>query len=156
MKRRHLPLVVIASIIVLGGFAVAWQVMHSHTAQAATRTFYIAASGSDANNGTSKSTPWAHVPGMPNCTGTCAATTPQPGDSYILKGCDTWGNASFPISWDWSGTSASRIYIGVDKTWYNSGVCPSGWNRPIMNAGDASIGGFGWMMIMGPNSNTAY
>ncbi len=40
-------------------------------------TYYIAANGSDSNNGTSKTTPWLHAPGMPSCTGTCASTTPR-------------------------------------------------------------------------------
>src|SRR4029077_14620960 len=53
-------------------------------------TYYIAANGSDSNNGTSKTTPWLHAPGMANCTGTCASTTPQPGDSFIFRGGDIW------------------------------------------------------------------
>src|SRR6185437_5296880 len=161
MKRHHLPLLVIASILVLGGFAAAWQVMHSHTAQAATRTFYIAANGSDSNNGTSKTTPWLHAPGMPNCTATCATITPQAGDNFIFRGGDTWhfGNSSAvpytgvmasgngsgcdagnSCGWSiggpsnpWSGTPTSPIYFGVDQTWFNAATCGAGWCRPIMN-----------------------
>ncbi len=42
-------------------------------------TYYVAASGSDSNNGTSTTTPWLHAPGMSTCTATCASTTIKPG-----------------------------------------------------------------------------
>src|ERR1039457_6529579 len=107
------------------------------TAEAAT-THYIAANGSDSNNGTSTTTPWLHAPGMPNCTGTCASYTPQAGDKFIFRGGDTWhfGNSgASPYTggtWDvhnWFGTSAATcmyegtqtgcIYYGVDLTWFS-------------------------------------
>ena len=93
------------------------------------RTFYIASNGSDSNNGTSKDTPWAHLPGMPTCAGVCAATTPRAGDNFILKGGDTWGATSLGINWQWSGSNSSRIYIGVDKTWFSG----ASWVRPIFD-----------------------
>jgi hypothetical protein len=110
-------------------------------------TFYIAANGSDSNNGT-KATPWLHAPGMPNCSGNCAAYTPVPGDQFIFRGGDTWhfGNSSAapyvgaPISclgasqkcgWlvHWSGASGNPIYWGVDQTWFSGAQ----WTRPVMN-----------------------
>jgi hypothetical protein len=107
-------------------------------AMAAT-TYYIAANGSDSNNGTSKTTPWLHAPGMPNCSSTCAAYKPAAGDSIIFRGGDTWhfGASSSPATggtWDWgaqgwSGTNANPIYIGVDQTWFSGGS----WSRPILN-----------------------
>jgi hypothetical protein len=103
---------------------------------AAQTTHYIAANGSDLNNGTSKSTPWAHLPGMVACTASCATYTPSPGDSLILRGGDTWTNSNFPIAWAWSGSNGKNIYIGVDTTWYSG---PS-WNRPIFSGGGAAIG----------------
>ena len=107
-------------------------------------TTYYAASGStacsgspcsDSNNGTTKATAWAHAKGMQTCTGTCASTTLSAGDSMILRGGDTWGNASF----NWSlpgGTSGGNVYVGVDKTWYAGGS----WVRPILDAGGTGIG----------------
>jgi hypothetical protein len=99
-------------------------------------TYYIAGNGSDSNNGTSKSTPWLHAPGMTGCSGNCASKTPQPGDQFVLRGGDTWhfsGRGGTPVgltwTWTWSGTSGSRIYIGVDKTWYSGGS----WIPPKMN-----------------------
>jgi hypothetical protein len=111
-------------------------------------TYYIAANGSDSNNGTSKTSPWLHAPGMPNCTGSCAAHTPAPGDQFIFRGGDTWhfGNsgaspyvgapvacigASETCSWliSWSGTNGNSIYWGVDQTWFSG----TAWTRPIMN-----------------------
>jgi hypothetical protein len=115
-------------------------------------TYYIAANGSDSNSGTSKSSPWLHAPGMPNCSSACLAyqnARPQPGDSIIFRGGDTWhfGNRdASPYTggtwyWTWSGTSTncdttdnpaptrtSCIYVGVDQTWYSGGA----WARPIM------------------------
>jgi hypothetical protein len=109
----------------------------------AQQTYYVSiSSGADTNSSTaaqSKSSPWAHLPGMATCTSNCASYTPQPGDSFILKGCDDWPNASFPLTWTWSGTSGSHITLTVDQTWYNTSTCPSAWNRPIFDAGQAVI-----------------
>jgi len=113
-------------------------------------TFYIAANGSDSNNGTSQSTPWLHAPGMPNCIANCAAYTPAAGDQFIFRGGDTWhfGNSSATPytggTWAWStkwngslancdttdngGSQTSCIYIGVDTSWYSG----SSWVRPVM------------------------
>lgn len=112
---------------------------------AAGTTHYIAANGSDSNNGTSKTTPWLHAPGMPNCSGSCASYTPVAGDRFIFRGGDTWhfGNSSVSPytggTWDWgnggwSGTSANPIYIGIDQTWFSGGS----WSRPILNADNAT------------------
>lgn len=101
-------------------------------------TYYVSHSaGADTNNGTAKATPWKHAPGMFTCTGNCSSATINAGDSIILEGCDTWGENSSDDAFPWmpttSGTSGNPIYIGVDKTWYNTSVCPSAWNRPILN-----------------------
>jgi hypothetical protein len=98
------------------------------TLQAA--TYYVSASGLDSNNGTGKATSWAHLPGMTGCANTCASTTPAAGDTFILKGGDTWGYASLPVIWEWSGSSGSPITITVDATWYTGGS----WTRPIFDA----------------------
>ncbi|HVU46967.1 MAG TPA: hypothetical protein VHD85_12610 [Terracidiphilus sp.] len=121
----------------------------SMAGQAFAATHYVAANGSDANNGTSKSTPWQHAPGMPNCVSACASYTPVAGDQIIFRGGDTWhfGNSgATPYTggtwvWHWSGTSTSCdmtdapnpvetscVYIGVDPTWYSG----ASWTRPIM------------------------
>ncbi len=105
----------------------------------AATTHYISKSlGADTNNGTSKTTPWAHLPGMPSCTSNCASYTPIAGDRFILMGCDVWVPSDFQINWNWSGTSGSPIYIGVDKTWFNTTNCPTNWNRPIFDGQNAS------------------
>lgn len=88
-------------------------------------TYYIAASGSDSNNGTSKSTPWAHPPGLSGCAGNCASHVPSAGNNYILKGGDTW-TPSGGWGWSWGGSSGNSIYIGVDSSWYTGGS----WSRP--------------------------
>jgi hypothetical protein len=106
--------------------------------------FFIAANGSDSNDGKSESTPWLHAPGMATCTGTCAATTPAAGNGFIFRGGDTWhfGASTSPATggewqWTWSGSSgncnypvvtSSCVYIGVDVNWP-----AANWTRPIMN-----------------------
>jgi hypothetical protein len=99
---------------------------------------YVAANGNDSNNGTSESTPWAHVPGMGTFTG---SYTSSPGDTFTLRGCDVWTNANFPIVWTWSGSSGSPITFTRDTTWYNTTNCPTGWNRAVFNAGGTVMGG---------------
>jgi hypothetical protein len=97
-------------------------------------THYVAANGSDSNNG-SKTTPWLHAPGMPNCSGNCASYSPAAGDQIIFRGGDTWhfGNsAASPYSggsmnFTWGGAVGNPIYIGVDQSWFSG---PS-WVRPI-------------------------
>jgi hypothetical protein len=121
--------------------------------------YFIAATGSDANSGTSESSPWLHAPGMPNCTGNCASALPSSpnngntngaGLGIIFRGGDTWheGNSSLsPYTggtwvWQWGGNPSSCVYegtvsgcayLGVDTTWYNSSVCGSSWCRPIIS-----------------------
>ena len=111
---------------------------------AAATTHYIAANGSDANNGTSKSSPWLHAPGMATCSGACASYTPAAGDQFIFRGGDTWhaGNSgaspytgglwSFPwgdyAKCNYGGTMSGCIYFGVDQTWFTG----ASWARPIL------------------------
>lgn len=106
----------------------------------AQHTYYISQStGSDSNTSTqaqSKSTPWAHLPGMINCAANCASYSPVAGDRFILKGGDTWGTASLRVTWRWSGTAANRIYIGVDQTWFAG----ASWTRPILNCQNTQCG----------------
>lgn len=99
-------------------------------------TYYIdATGGADTNAGTSTGAAWAHAPGMLTCTNTCASTTPAAGDSFIFKGGETWGNSNFKLTWSWSGTSGSRIYFGVDQTWYTG----ASWTRPIFTGGGSAM-----------------
>jgi hypothetical protein len=104
----------------------------------AQHTYYISKSaGSDTNTAAqaqSKSTPWAHLPGMPSCTSNCASYTPVAGDSFILKGGDTWVASDLDVWWQWAGSSSAGIYIGVDQTWYSG----SSWTRPIWTCGGAA------------------
>jgi hypothetical protein len=121
-----------------------------------TSCFFVAATGSDTNTGTSEAIPWLHAPGMINCASNCKIT-PASGTGIIFHGGDTWhfGNSSLSpyagtpagsptcgvggtttCSWEIlsSGTSSNPIYWGVDQTWFNAAVCGASWCRPIMNA----------------------
>jgi hypothetical protein len=112
--------------------------------------YFVAASGSDSNNGTSESTAWLHAPGMPSCANSCLTIENKglnPGNGIILRGGDTWhfGNSSATPytggAWDisaWWGTAGSNcqyegsqtacIYYGVDKNWYSGAA----WGRPLL------------------------
>lgn len=108
-------------------------------------TYYIDyETGSDANNGLSKSTPWKRAPGMQGCSANCAAyetahnssDTTGAGNSFLFKGGVTWPNTV--MSWDWNhggGTKGNPITFGVDETWYTGGS----WTRPIFDAENAAI-----------------
>jgi len=98
-------------------------------------TYYVDySSGSDSSNGTSKTSPWQHAPGMQNCTNVCSSANINAGDSIILKGGVTWPNACFMWNLPGGGTG-NPVYVGVDTTWYSG----SSWSRPILSAGGALI-----------------
>jgi hypothetical protein len=132
MKRFVLPSALLAFMLMLSA------IFFSAKSTAAT-THYVASNGSDSNAGTTETAPWAHLPGMRTASGTAGSYTPVAGDTFILRGCDSWPNASFDIQWNWSGTSSSPITIDRDTTWYNTATCPAGWNRPVFDAGSAII-----------------
>src|ERR1700677_111939 len=116
---------------------------------ASATTYYIAANGSDTNNGTSKTSPWLHAPGMKTCVNICASANPQPGDQFIFRGGDTWhwGNSSASPyvgsngwNWNWSGSSGNPIYIGVDQSWFSGGS----WTRPVLSGDNPLWSGSGF------------
>lgn len=109
-------------------------------------THYVATNGSDSNNGTSESTPWAHLPGMPTATNNASSYTPGAGDTFVLRGCDIWYNANFPFVLNNGGSSGSPVTITVDQTWYNTANCPSAWNRPVFDAHTSSSSSTGTEM----------
>lgn len=92
------------------------------------------ASGSDANSGTSESSPWQHSPGMANATSNAASHTPSAGEGWIFKGGVTVDHHAWPASVPWNGTASNPTYMGVDPGWYTGGS----WSRPIMNGGGSS------------------
>jgi hypothetical protein len=96
--------------------------------------YFDYASGSDAANGTSESTPWQHAPGMANATGLAAAHVPGPGEGWIFKGGVTVDFHAFPMSVPWGGTSGHSDYMGYDSAWYTG----SSWARPILNGGGST------------------
>ena len=109
-----------------------------------TSCYYVAANGSDSNDGASEASghPWLHAPGMPAATGNPAALNPTGGVGIIFRGGDTWhfGNSgASPYtggtwSWSWNGVSGAPNYIGVDPTWYSGGS----WVRPLLTWDNAA------------------
>jgi hypothetical protein len=124
--------------------------------------YFVAANGSDSNNGTSESTAWLHAPGMPACTASCAKLNAGNGGiGIILRGGDTWheGNSgATPYTggtWDlygwfsnayaaslpncvYEGAQTGCLYVGVDITWYSG----SSWARPILTGDNPASTGF--------------
>jgi hypothetical protein len=102
-----------------------------------TSCFYIAANGSDSNDGLSEASghPWLHAPGMPSCSGTCASTTVTAGEGFIFRGGDTWhftsGSPGTGGAWTWgtSGNSSNPVYLGIDTGWYSGGS----FARPVLS-----------------------
>jgi hypothetical protein len=107
--------------------------------------FFSFSSGSDSNNGTSESTPQKNLPCMYDAYTGSLQTVLNAGAAglgFIMKGGDTWPNASMECGWwgggpsgafnNWSGTSSNPVYIGVDLTWPSSS-----WSRPIWTCGGA-------------------
>ncbi len=112
-------------------------------------TYYVDYSaGSDSNNGTAKTTPWQHLPGMPTATGNAASHTIAPPDNFILKGGITWPAANFGMQMVFTGSSSSSsavgcagsgcIYIGVDPSWFSG----ASWTRPIFDGGGTMAAAF--------------
>jgi hypothetical protein len=99
------------------------------------RTFYIDyASGSNNNNGTSKSSSWKVHPYMQTssaCTGTesAPAYTHQAGDQFIFKGGVTWPAACFGMNVTAGGTSGTPDYYGVDLSWFSG----ASFARPVFD-----------------------
>jgi len=111
-----------------------------------TGCYYVSAAGSDANSGTSESSPWRHAPGMPSCTsGNCRTfdnNSGNPGSfpagtGLIFRGGDSWTYANGDTPWMWRspGGNGSPIYLGVDPNWYSG----SSWTRPTLDL--TGIGG---------------
>ena len=97
-------------------------------------TYYIDNfSGSNGNNGISKSTAWENAPGMNRCFGNCNLIQLQPGDRVIFKGGDTWNEFVFPFIINVSGAPGNPIYFGVDPTWFNGAA----WSRPVFDLSGA-------------------
>ncbi len=92
-------------------------------------TYYISySSGSNSNNGTSKSTPWKTHPYMQAasaCTGTGSTPsyTHSAGDTFIFKQGDSWPKACFDMVIQQGGSSTNPDQYTFDYTW---GVVPGG------------------------------
>ena len=131
MKRINLTWVTLSAV--LGLLATLFSAR-----SASATTYYVATSGSDSNNGTSESTPWAHLPGMPTATGTAGNHSAVAGDTFVLRGCDVWYNANLPVVLNNKGFKREPCDNHCRSTWYNLTNCPSAWNRPVFDAHTSS------------------
>src|SRR5215813_9183431 len=90
-------------------------------------TYYIDfASGSDTNNGTSKSTPWQRSPGM---TGFKGQYTHAQGDVFIFKGGVTWTSTALPLTMVNSGGAGNPDKYTVDSSWFTG----TSYSAPIFD-----------------------
>jgi hypothetical protein len=117
------------------------------------RTFYIDyASGSNANNGTSRTTPWKTHPYMNHSAGCDNSSGPtyqhQAGDRFIFKGGVTWPAACFTMSIGAGGTPSAQDYYGVDLTWYSGGA----FTRPLWDLNYAALK----IVVWGSSGDTGY
>jgi len=116
--------------------------------------YFVSSSlGADTNTGTDEAHPWAHAPGMQGCSNNCSSATISAGTGIILYGGDTWGASSLGWLWAHSGSSSHPNYLGVDQTWYSSGVCGGSWCRPILNPAGSSMTGSYYIFLN--NGSTA-
>lgn len=88
-------------------------------------TYYISySSGSNANNGTAKGTPWKSHPYMQSgagCAGSPHAYSHSAGDIFIFKQGDSWPNACFDMVIQNGGGSGNPDQYTFDPTWGTSG-----------------------------------
>lgn len=96
-------------------------------------THYVAANGSDSNDGVTQASAWLHAPGMTGCSGNCSSYRPLAGDQFIFRGGDTWHYSAgspvgLPWTWTWNGANGNNIYIGTDQSWFSG----SSFTRPIL------------------------
>jgi hypothetical protein len=100
------------------------------------RTFFIDyESGSEANSGTSPSTPWQRAPGMQGCIEKCAEYKAKPGDHFVFKGGVTWPNGVFPLVVRGSGAAGDEDYYGVTASWHTG----ASYSPPVFDAEERLI-----------------
>ena len=107
-------------------------------------TYYIDyADGSDANNGTSKETPWKCAPGMNTFAGNYRHTA---GDRFIFKGGVTWPASCYQWKITTGGSNESnRDYYGVDVSWHAG----ARYSRPLFDFEHTIIGPGAWTLGAG-------
>lgn len=91
-------------------------------------TYYIDyETGSDANDSTSKDTPWKRCPGM---TGFSGSYLHSVGDVFVFKGGVTWPTGVLPLSVSHSGTEGNIDTYRSDESWYNG----ASYTKPTFDA----------------------
>lgn len=99
-----------------------------------TSCYYVGASGSDSNAGTTEAAPFLHIPGTPKFTGKASIGA---GVGVIVQGgyVAHFGNSSVATSTGGmlnittGGSSGSPVYYGVDPTWFTG----SSFARPMLS-----------------------
>ena len=134
---------------------------------ASATTYYISfSSGSNANNGTSKSTPWKTHPYMQSaagCTGTGSAPSYShaAGDQFIFKQGDSWPNACFDMVIQNGGAPGNPDVYTFDPTWGTPGGTTGNLGQAVgtyqFTAGGSVINGSdGWNNFIYDNLPNSY
>ena len=131
---------------------------------ASATTYYISfSSGSNANDGLSKSTPWKTHPYMQSASG-CTGTGSSPsyshsaGDQFIFKQGDTWPNACFDMAIQNGGAPGNPDVYTFDPTWGTPGGTTGNLGQAVgtykFDAGGSVINGSdGWNNFVYDNGN---
>jgi len=103
----------------------------------ATDYFIDYVGGNDANNGTSKLTPWKKCPGMQGISMTYSHSA---GDRFVFKGGVTWPASCFTlVKYQQSGTAGNPDTYTSDETWYSGGS----FTKPVFDFEDTLVSGTG-------------
>lgn len=91
--------------------------------------------GNDANNGTTKSSPWKRAPGMKGFAGNYSHVA---GDRLIFKGGVTWPTDCYQWKVTWSGSPTVSDYYGADTNWFVG----ASFKRPLFDFERRPINGW--------------
>lgn len=97
-------------------------------------TYYVDwDTGSDANLGTSTTTPWKRAPGM---NGFAATYHHVAGDQYMFKGGVRWPNSAFQLKITRGGAPGTPDVFGSDANWFTGPF----WTPPIWDFENIALG----------------
>ena len=134
---------------------------------ASATTYYISySSGSNTNNGTSKSTPWKTHPYMQataGCTGNGSAPSysHSAGDQFVFKQGESWPNACFDMVIQAGGAAGNPDMYTFDPTWGTPGGTTGNLGQAVgtyqWSGGNSVInGGDGWNSFISDYGNHGY
>lgn len=154
---RHISIVRIAAML-----CTVLHVLVFPAASAAATHFVDWSTGNDANDGTSKTSPWKRAPGMNGFAGNYVH---QPGDHFIFKGGVVWPASALPFEIIGSGSARNPDIYTSDESWFAGAE----WTLPLIDGGGSgtqlvhatakhfiTIDGLALTNMDRPGANTGY